>query len=223
LSTIFLDVDGWNTPVVTVHIHVEHPAIIILDSGWHCIFKKTRKKTMDSINQQQPEKNRRDLFRKEAADKIRSLGEKAKTCFFCTDMRSGSPVSTRPMSVQKYTDDGLFWFLSASDSHKNKHIAEEPYVQLLFKGSDYSDFLTLYGEASITTDKNVISELWEPTLKTWFTEGIDDPRITAIRFEPIEGYYWDTKHSQMVAFAKQLIGAAIGKTLDDSIEGKLTP
>jgi general stress protein 26 len=176
---------------------------------------------MDSINRQQPEKNHQDLLKTQAREKIKELGDKAKNCFFCTKIGTGSSFSTRPMSMQKIDEDGTMWFLSASDSHKNQHISEDPYVQLLFKGSDYSDFLSLYGEAMISTDKSKIKELWEPILKTWFTEGEADPRITVIRFEPIEGYYWDTKHAQVVAFAKQLIGAAIGKTLDDSIEGNL--
>jgi len=58
-------------------------------------------------------------------------------------------------------------------------------------------------------------------LKTWFTGGLDDPRITAIEVEPLDGYYWDTKHNVAVAFAKMAVGAMTGKTLDDSIEGKL--
>ena len=58
-------------------------------------------------------------------------------------------------------------------------------------------------------------------MKTWFTEGVDDPRITAIKFTPKSGYYWDTKHGTAVAGVKMLVGAAIGKTLDDSIEGEL--
>jgi hypothetical protein len=58
-------------------------------------------------------------------------------------------------------------------------------------------------------------------LKVWFTEGIDDPRITVIRVTPSEGYYWDTKHGALVAGVKMMIGAMIGKTLDDSIEGKI--
>jgi general stress protein 26 len=178
---------------------------------------------MDSINQQQPEKNHEDLFRAEAAKKIIELGEKAKTCFFCTSIKSGEPVATRPMSVQKFDKDGTLWFLSSTDSYKNQHISEDPFVQLLFQGSHYSDFLSLYGEATISQDKEIIKELWEPILKTWFTDGIDDPRISVIRFEPLSGYYWDTKHGQVVAFAKQLIGSAIGKTLDDSIEGKINP
>jgi hypothetical protein len=34
-------------------------------------------------------------------------------------------------------------------------------------------------------------------------------------------YSWDTKHGNAVAGVKMLIGAALGKTLDDSIEGTL--
>ena len=179
---------------------------------------------MDSINQQQPEKNYESLSDSSARKKIKELIEKAKkTCFFCTNIKSGEPFSTRPMSVQKIDDDGTLWFLSPIDSHKNEHLLHDPTVQLLFKGSDYSDFLSLYGMATLSKDQQKIDELWEPILKTWFTEGKDDPRITVIEFKPIDGYYWDTKHAQIVAFAKQMIGAAIGKTLDDSIEGELRP
>jgi len=40
-------------------------------------------------------------------------------------------------------------------------------------------------------------------------------RITVIHVTPSEGYYWTTKHGKATAGAKMLIGAAIGKTLDD--------
>lgn len=176
---------------------------------------------MDSINQQQPEENQRDLSNKDAIDKIKELAKKAESCFFCTKIQSGQPFETRPMSPQKIDDDGIFYFLSAVDSYKNAEIQENAHVQLLFQGGPHSDFLTLYGTASISADQEQIKELWDPILKVWFTEGVDDPRITVIRFEPSEGYYWDTKHGTAVAFIKQLAGAAIGKTIDDSIEGKL--
>jgi len=37
--------------------------------------------------------------------------------------------------------------------------------------------------------------------------------------EPTDGYYWDNKHGNTIAGIKMLLGAATGKTLDDSIEG----
>ena len=176
---------------------------------------------MDSINAQQEEKNHEDLQGNDAFGKIKELVEKAKNCFFCTQLQTGKAFETRPMAIQKIDDNGILWFLSSSDSHKNKQILIDPNVQLLFQGADYSKFLTLYGKATINTDKDKIKELWEPILKTWFTGGVDDPRITVIRVEPQDGYYWDTKHGQVVALLKQVAGAITGKTLDDSIEGRL--
>ena len=176
---------------------------------------------MDSINQQQPEENYEDLMGEEAQEKIKTLYKKASSCFFCTRIGDAKPFATRPMSVQQLDDNSNFWFLSASDSHKNEEISRDPFVQILFQGSSYSDFLHLYGKATISTDKNKIRELWNPILKTWFTEGVDDPRITVIMFEPEGGYYWDTKHNMAIGMIKRAAGAIMGKTLDDSIEGKL--
>ena len=130
-------------------------------------------------------------------------------------------MATRPMSVQKIDSEGNLWFLSANDSHKNAEIKKDPHVQLMFQGSAHSDFLNLFGRATITTDKKKIKELWEPIVKAWFTEGVDDPRITAIKVAPSEGYYWDNKHGNTIAYIKMLAGAAVGKTLDDSVTGSL--
>lgn len=178
---------------------------------------------MNSINQQQPEDNREDMQGTEAIKKMRELTDKAKTCFFCTRASSGLPFDVRPMSVQKLDDDGTFWFLSADDSHKNAELEQDPTVQLLFQGSAHSDFLSVQGRATISRDKEKIKELWEPIIKTWFTGGVDDPRITVIKVVPESGYYWDNKHGDFVAGIKMLYGAAVGKTLDDSIEGTLQP
>ena len=176
---------------------------------------------MDSINQQQPEDNLKDLQGTEAAKKMKALIESADSCFFCSNIKTGMPFSTRPMSVLQVDNQGNLWFLSSDDSHKNEELAQDPFVHLLFQGSAYSDFLSVYGMAEVSKDKAKIKELWKPILKTWFTGGEDDSRITVIKVDPSGGYYWDNKHGNAVAFVKQAIGAALGKTLDDSIEGKL--
>ena len=176
---------------------------------------------MDSINQQQPEENYKDLTGQEAGQKMQELTKDAETCHFCTKITTGQPLKARPMSIRKVDDDGNFWFLSASDSNKNADIESDSNVHLLLQSSAHSGFLSVFGVATISKDKQIINELWEPLLKTWFTEGLDDPRITAIKVEAKEGYYWDNKHGNMVAFAKMVAGAVLGKTLDDSIEGKL--
>ena len=176
---------------------------------------------MDSINKEQSEKNVQHLSGEEGVEKLKELVKKSSSCFFCTNIRTHASFSTRPMAVQKVDDAGNLWFLSASDSHKNAELETDTAVQLLFQGSDYTDFLTVYGRATINNDTAIIQELWNPVFKTWFTEGKDDPRITVIKITPSEAYYWDTKHAQLVGLIKRLVGAAIGKTLDDSIEGAI--
>ena len=177
---------------------------------------------MDSINQQQPEKNHQDLSSAASIQKMQELADKAETCFFCTNIH-GAAFATRPMAIHKPDEQGHFWFLSANDSHKNAEIQQDPAVHLLLQGSAHSDYLSIVGTATISTDKAKIKELWNPILKAWFTEGEDDPRLTAIEVTPQQGYYWDNKHGNAVAAVKIAIGAVIGQTLDDSIEGKLHP
>ena len=176
---------------------------------------------MNSINEQQIEENHQDLEGAQAVEKLRELVGKTCTCFFCSNIKTGLPFSTRPMAVQQVDDEGNLWFLTSNDSHTYTELQSEPLTQLLFQGSAHSDFLNVYGVASLSADKEKIKELWEPILKTWFTESEDDPRISVVKVEPTEGYYWDNKHGNAIAFAKMLVGAAVGKTLDDSIEGKL--
>ncbi len=176
---------------------------------------------MDSINNNQEEENYKDLSGEEGIKKMKELIDKAGSCFFCTSTRTATPFNTRPMSVAKMEEDGTIWFFSSSDSNKNMEIVHDTIIQLLFQGSAYSDFLSITGEGEITTDKGKIKELWDPMMKTWFTEGEDDPRITLIKFTPTESYYWDTKHAMGIGFVKRMIGAAVGKTMDDSIEGNI--
>lgn len=183
-------------------------------------YKLSKKQVMDSINENQKEENHKDLGGIKAVEKIKELAAN-KTCFFTTSITSGKPLNVRPMSVQKIDENGSLYLLSAYDSHKNQDIALDSHVQLLFQGSAHSDYLSIYGGATISTDKELIKELWEPILKVWFTEGENDPRITVIIVTPANGYYWDNKHGNAIAMIKIAAGAIMGKTTDDSIEGNI--
>lgn len=178
---------------------------------------------MSSINANQPEDNRDDMSGSQAVNKIKELVEKAQNCFFVTSAVVEGSSGARPMNVRKVDDEGNLWFLSASDSHVNEELGIDPDgVHLYFQGSPHAGFLHLQGTATVSRDKAMIHELWEPILKTWFTGGEEDARITVIKVTPNGGYYWDTKHGTLVAGIKMVIGAIAGKTLDDSVEGTLS-
>jgi len=176
---------------------------------------------MNSIDENQNEHNREDLNGMAAVDKIKDIIDKAGSCFFSTASTVPGSCGARPMSVQKADNEGNLWFLSANDSHKDQEIKLNPNVTLYFQGSPHSDFLVIKGIATASRNENKIKELWQPMYKVWFTEGENDPRISVVKVTPTEGYYWDTKHGFAVAGIKMLAGALTGKTLDDSIEGKV--
>jgi general stress protein 26 len=178
---------------------------------------------MDSTDRNRVEDSREDLQGQEAVKKIKEMVEQAQTCFFCSAVVTGESNGDHPMNVQQVDDEGNLWFLSARDSRKNQELAIDPSVRLYFQGSRHADFMQLNGVAAISTDRERIKELWSPIAKTWFTEGVDDPRISVIKVTPTQGYYWDTKHGLAVAGVKMLIGAVIKKTMDDGIQGKWNP
>ncbi|TDH20030.1 general stress protein [Segetibacter sp. 3557_3] len=155
----------------------------------------------------------------DAIEKLQELATE-ETCLFGT-FTGEFALRSRPMSTQKIEDDGSFWFFSGKDSHKNREIAQNDKVELLYANSSKENYLAVHGKAEITTDRAKIEELWTPLIKTWFQEGKDDPNLSLIKVTPQDAYYWDTKHGKMVAFAKMLTSVVVGKTMDDGIEGSL--
>jgi general stress protein 26 len=176
---------------------------------------------MDTINAQQQEEHIKPLTGQDAIEKIKELTKKADSCFFVTNIKTGLPVSARPMSTQQVDDEGNLWFLSSKDSEHNKDIGIDPLVHLFYQASAHTGFVNVYGIAEIGNDKAKIDEIWDPIAKVWFQGGKDDPLITTIKVSPLRGYYWDNKHGSVIQFAKMAASLVTGKTMDDSIEGTL--
>lgn len=163
----------------------------------------------------------KNLDQQEAIKKMKEIAEKIRLCMFCTEVES-LPFDVRPMNTMQVDNDGNFWFLSNKTSNKNEEIKENSLVQLLYSDEGSAVFMSVYGHATELYDKQKIEELWNPLIKTWFEEGKDDPNLTVIKVQPVEGYYWDTQHHKMVAFLKMVAASVTGKThFDDSREGNL--
>jgi general stress protein 26 len=175
----------------------------------------------DSSNNSQDEEHIKTLEGKEALEKLKHIATTAETCFFCTSIKTGLPLSVRPMSVLQVDDEGNLWFMSMRNSSKNKEIEADPFTHLFFQESKHAGFLNIYGITEISTDQNKIDELWSPLLKVWFQGGKDDNDITLLKVVPTKVYYWDNKHGSTIAFAKMALSVVTGKTMDDSIEGHL--
>lgn len=162
-----------------------------------------------------------NLSQDEAIGKFRELVKHESVCLFTTRLTE-VPLATRPMTVQKVSDDGTFWFLSPEDSDKNQDIMVDPRVQLFFVNTSDYEFLSVYGRATVTRDRELIKEMWTDIAKAWFPEGENDPTITVIGVTPEEGFYWDTKSGKLVSIVKILASAVSGKTFEQGVEGKIS-
>lgn len=156
-----------------------------------------------------------------AIEKLKLLIDHNAICMFATRL-DDIPLQTRPMSVAQVDDNGHLWFLSSQTSTKNRDITVDAHVQLFFANVSDQEYLTIYGLANEVIDKQKIKDLWTPIAKAWFTEGVDDPDISAIRVTPLDAFYWDTKSGKMVSMLKILASAVTGKTIEEGVQGKLS-
>ena len=157
-----------------------------------------------------------------AARKIADMVKSGNSCFFCT-LASNGQMHARPMTVTEVEDNGVLWFFTEIDSLKTIELDRDPMATLFFKEGDNAGHLKLDVHVSQTTDPAVIHRLWSPMLRTWFTEGENDPRICVLRAEPVSGEYWDNRHGAAIAGIKMLYGAIVGERVDDGVHGHLKP
>ncbi|MCP9198561.1 pyridoxamine 5'-phosphate oxidase family protein [Gramella sp. GC03-9] len=161
----------------------------------------------------------KNLYDKDAREKIKELAEDIDYCMLVTKL-DVVPLSAVPMSTKQVDEHGAVWFLSKKSSEHNRNIEKSSEVQLLYSGTKEMEFLSLYGEAFIETNREVIHKLFSKADNAWF-DGKDDPEITAIKVNPKEAYYWDNKDSKMVTIFKLGMAAVSGEDQDIGEKGKL--
>ena len=122
--------------------------------------------------------------------------------------------------VGKVDEKGNIWFLSGADSDHNVNIKHDSFVQLIYSKPGSMEFLSIYADAAIITDRKPIEELYEKTDDTYF-DGIDDPNITALSITPLEARYWEPKNNKFITLLKMAKGAITGEKADVGQSGKL--
>ncbi len=125
------------------------------------------------------------------------------------------------MSTQKVDDEGNIWFMSSIKSGKNAEIEKDNSVQLFYSNPSNYEFLSVYGTATIHTDRVKIYEMWKPFAKAWFKDGKDDEDISLLKITPQSSYYWVTKNNKIISMILMLAAIVTGSAPDDGVQGKL--
>ena len=150
----------------------------------------------------------------DALAKVRGLVKHFRNAMMITNA-NGSPHS-RPMGLQGDGDNfnGVLWFFTDRACRKVEEIKRNPEISLIFQSDVDSAYLHLFGKASVVDDPAKMSELFTPLLKTWFPQGVEDPRLTLIRFEADHGDFWDSPGGLLqvlAAFTKAVVTGTRGQ------------
>ena len=160
-----------------------------------------------------------NLNRDEALSKMKSMVKSIKTAMMLTALGNKS-LSAVPMTTKEVDKEGNIWFFSRLDSDHNSDIVKDNDVQLLYSDVSDKEFISIYGKASIETNKDILKEFYSKIDDAWFA-GPDDPNLTAIKFVPKEAYFWDTKQNKYISLLKIGAAALTGDSKDIGEKGKL--
>jgi general stress protein 26 len=69
------------------------------------------------------------------------------------------------MSTSGVDEEGNIWFMSKEGSDKNLDIEHDDQVQLFYSNNGSAEYLSVYGHAEISRDREKIEELWSPLNK----------------------------------------------------------
>jgi general stress protein 26 len=144
--------------------------------------------------------------RQESIAKLKGLIEEIDFAMLTTV--NGGQLRSRPMSTQKFEFDGDLWFFTSDQTHKIEEIEQDSRVNVAYSKPEDNVYVSVSGRAELVKDKEKIEELWNPILKAWFPEGLDDPTLALLKISVEEAEYWDSPNSKIVqlyGFVKAIV------------------
>lgn len=134
-------------------------------------------------------------------EKLKSMIRDIEFAMLTTVSPDGT-LHSRPMGNLDLSNfNGTLWFFSRSDSFKNHDIETDQHVNLAYANPKKQQYVSISGRAFVSFDKEKMKELWNPILKAWFPEGLDDPTISLIGVDVESAELWDSPPGAFVQIA----------------------
>src|SRR3712207_4110539 len=130
-------------------------------------------------------------------DKIIKLGELIKDIDFAmlSTQESDATLRSRAMPTQKAALDGTLRLFTAANTPKVEEIERDHQVNLSYAKPGNQSFVSISGTARLVRDKQKMEELWNPILKAWFPQGLEDPQLALLKVTVEQAEYWDSPDS----------------------------
>lgn len=156
----------------------------------------------------------------EAINKFRDLAGAVNICMFTT-LDDELTIMSRPMWTADIDDQGNAWFFTNEFSEKIQEVSKDNIVNLVYAHPGKNIYLNVKGTCTMIIDRKKMEELWKPSMKTWFPEGLDDAKICLIKVMTENAYYWNTNSSKMSLFFQSIKAIAKGEKYKEEETGKL--
>ena len=156
----------------------------------------------------------------EAQDKFRDLATAVNICMFTT-IDNEQNIMSRPMWTADIDEEGNAWFFTNEFSEKIHEVSKDNIVNLIYAHPGKNIYVNVKGTCTVIIDRKKMEELWKPSMKTWFPEGLDDTKICLVKVITENAYYWNTSSSKMSLFFQSIKAIAKGEKYKEEESGKL--
>ncbi len=160
---------------------------------------------------------------KSAQGPFETLQEKIKDIRFAmlTTVDERGELRSRPFTTLQTEDEGILWFFMTDETATAEEMHDEPQVNLSYADPDKSTYVSVSGTAALVKDRAKMKEIWNPALKAWFPDGLEDPDITLLRVRVTKAEYWDSPSNKMVQLAGVVKALVTGTQFDQGENEKL--
>lgn len=153
-------------------------------------------------------------------DDLYKLVEGIEVAMFTTRRADGTLVS-RPMATQKREPGVDLWFVTDVESAKVDELVSEPNVSLAYFSVKTWEWVSVSGTVSVSQDRNMIRELYQPDWKAWFGDeggardgGPDDPRYALLLVDVKSAIYGKRNKPAPLVLFELAKGYVTGKAPD---------
>ncbi|GGY76391.1 pyridoxamine 5'-phosphate oxidase family protein [Pseudoduganella plicata] len=158
-------------------------------------------------------------FTKNELDELTKRIKEVKFGMFTTSDSEGC-LTSRPLTSQQVDEAGTMWFFVSDQEDFTRELPSQPSVNVSFADVDDHLYVSVSGRAELTRDRAKMEELWKPSVKAWFPQGLDDPHLVLLKVSMQSAEYWDTGNSKMVTLFAMAKAAVTGKPPTDIGEHK---
>ena len=155
----------------------------------------------------------------ESIKKLKELVDEVRIAMLCTSQ--DDQLRSRPMSTAQFDDEGNIWFFTNEHSGKADEVSESHQICLAYSSPSKNSYISISGSARIVNDWAKMKELYNPAIKAWFPEGLDDPNLALLKVTPSEAEYWDSSSSKMVTLFQMAKAIVTGEKYDEGQHGKI--